>query len=60
MAQVLDRVLSTSFIAALPGEERDRVARGVLGLLDSDEQTAGRDPLSLPYRTDVYSCERLG
>ena len=55
--QVLDRVLSTSFIAALPDDERQQVAQGVLKLLDSDERTAGLERVSLPYRTDAYSCE---
>jgi SAM-dependent methyltransferase len=57
-AQVVDRVVSTSFIAALPDHEARRVADRVLRLLDSDEHPAGREPVTLPYRTDVYSCER--
>jgi SAM-dependent methyltransferase len=57
-AQVLDRVLSTSFIATLPEGEGRRVAGRVLELLDSDQQTAGREPVALPYRTDVYSAAR--
>jgi SAM-dependent methyltransferase len=57
-AQVADRVLSTSFIAALPERERRHVTRRVRDLLDTDPQTAGREPVALPYRTDVYRCAR--
>jgi len=56
--QVLDRVLSTSFIAALDEGDQANVSKGVLHLLDADSETSGRDPVVLPYRTDVYCCER--
>jgi SAM-dependent methyltransferase len=56
--QVLDRVLSTSFIAALPDGPRRGVAERVLDLLDRDPGTAGRDVVRLPYRTDVYATTR--
>jgi len=56
--QVVDRVLSTSFIGALPDPQRGLVARGVQRLLDADPETAGREPVNLPYRTDLYRCER--
>jgi SAM-dependent methyltransferase len=57
--QVLDRVLSTSFIAALGDAERGSVARGVIDLLEADPETAGQDPVVLPYRTDVYQTTRV-
>jgi SAM-dependent methyltransferase len=56
--QVVDRVLSTSFIAALPVPERKDVKAAVVSLLDADPETAGREDLELPYRTDVYRTER--
>jgi SAM-dependent methyltransferase len=55
---VVDRVLSISFIAELPEEERVAVTDEVLAALDRDPDTRGKQEVSLPYRTDVYWCER--
>ncbi len=49
---VVDRVLSISFIAALPQEERDRVADGVRALLPLSDEVV------FPYRTDVWLSRR--
>ncbi|HEX2504852.1 MAG TPA: class I SAM-dependent methyltransferase [Gaiellaceae bacterium] len=56
---VVDRVLSVSFVAALPAEERAQVAMEVSGLLASDPATRGHARVELPYSTDVYWCERV-
>jgi SAM-dependent methyltransferase len=50
---VVDRVLSISFIAALPEEGRRRVAAGVRDLLPP------RDEVAFPYRTDVWRTARM-
>ncbi len=55
---VVDRVLSISFIAELPDRERQAVADRVLAVLDRDPATRGKQEIDLPYRTDVYWCER--
>jgi len=55
---VLDRVLSVSFIAALPEGGRAEVERQVRELLATDPETAGRDEVVMPYRTDVWTAER--
>ncbi|MDP9341763.1 MAG: class I SAM-dependent methyltransferase [Actinomycetota bacterium] len=55
---VVDRALSISFIAALPEEERARVAGEVRALLERDPATRGKQRIAVPYRTDVYWCER--
>jgi SAM-dependent methyltransferase len=55
---VVARVTSVSFIAALPGDERARVADRVRALLAEDPATRGRATVVLPYRTDVFWCER--
>jgi hypothetical protein len=55
---VVARVLSVSFIAALPVGERTQVADEVRTLLAEDPATRGRSTIVLPYRTDVYWCER--
>ncbi len=55
----VDRVFSTSFIAALPEPERARVREQVLRLLDEDPDIGpSAERFTLPYRTDVYWCHR--
>lgn len=55
----VDRVLSTSFIAALPDDEKAEVREQVLRLLDDDPKIGPRaDRFGLPYRTDVQWCTR--
>jgi SAM-dependent methyltransferase len=55
---VVDRLLSISFIAALTGEERKQVGAQVRRLLAEHPDTRAREKFCLPYRTDVYWCER--
>ncbi|GAC1411928.1 MAG: class I SAM-dependent methyltransferase [Actinomycetota bacterium] len=55
---VVERVLSVSFIASLPEAERQSVASRMLGILDTDPQTKGRDTVVLPYNTQLYSWRR--
>jgi SAM-dependent methyltransferase len=55
----VDRVLSTSFIAALPEDERQQIRERVLHLLDEDPRIGPRaERFGLPYRTDVQWCTR--
>jgi len=55
----VDRVLSISFIATMPEDERAAVRDEVLRLLDQDPQIGPRsDRFGLPYRTDVQWCTR--
>jgi SAM-dependent methyltransferase len=55
---LVDRVLSVSFIAELPDEDRQKVIEDVLAAVDRDPTTKGKQEIDLPYRTDVYWCER--
>jgi SAM-dependent methyltransferase len=55
---VVDRVLSISFVATLPGDDRARVADEMLRILATDPATAGRAEIVFPYRTDVWVCDR--
>jgi len=57
---IVDRALSVSFIAALPEEERARVAVKVRSLVASTPELAGRGEVGFPYETCVYWCGRLG
>jgi SAM-dependent methyltransferase len=55
---IVDRVLSTSFIAALPADERARVAAEVRALIAATPALAGRAEVAFPYETRAYRCRR--
>lgn len=56
---IVDRVMSVSFIAALPQREQDAVRTQLQAVIDDTPALAGPE-VEFPYRTDAYSCERLG
>jgi SAM-dependent methyltransferase len=56
---IVDRVLSTSFIAALPSAQRDSVAARVRALIAATPTLAGREEVAFPYETRAYACRRL-
>jgi SAM-dependent methyltransferase len=56
---ILDRVLSVSFIAALPEQEKARVARKLGELIATHPALRGQKTIALPYRTEAYACIRL-
>jgi len=56
---IVDRVISTSFIAALPATERDRVAAEVRKLIANVPDLAGRKEVTMPYVTAAFSCQRV-
>lgn len=55
---VVDRALSVSFISALPEKDREGVAHQVRELLASHPQTRGKTEFEIPYRTEIYWCQR--
>lgn len=55
---IIDRVTSISFISALPVKERESVIAQVRGLLGSHADLKGKAQVDLPYRTDLFWCER--
>ncbi len=57
---VIDRVVSTSFIAALPEAERAIVVERVRALLGRDPSLRSRPIITLPYRTDFFWCAKIG
>lgn len=57
---IVRRVLSTSFIAALPHSERDQVTAQVRALIASEAELAGRDTVAMPYRTVAYLSVKDG
>ena len=52
--EVVDRILSVSFIAVLAEPARAAVAAQLRELLATHPDTRGRAELELPYRTDVF------
>ncbi|MBW3626427.1 MAG: methyltransferase domain-containing protein [Actinobacteria bacterium] len=52
------RVASVSFIAALPGTERADVLERVRTIIATHPELAGRPTFPLPYRTSVFWCRR--
>jgi len=57
---IVDRVLSTSFIAALPATARANVASEVRKLIAATPDLAGREMVAFPYVTRAYGCRRTG
>jgi hypothetical protein len=56
---VVERVASSSFIAALPAATRERVLADVRTLIREHPATRDRGEIGFPYRTDVYVTERV-
>jgi SAM-dependent methyltransferase len=56
---VEDRVGSISFIAALPETNREAVLKQVRELVERESANRAESRISLPYRTDVYTCRRI-
>jgi hypothetical protein len=50
---VINRALSTSFIAALPAQEQQRVRGKIAAVIASDPALAA-DTISFPYLTEFY------
>jgi SAM-dependent methyltransferase len=57
--QFVDRVLSVSYVASAPDDERERVIAEVEEMLDTDPELRGRDEILMPYRTEVFWCAKL-
>jgi hypothetical protein len=55
---VIDRIASISFIGALPSSEKESVLEQVKTLLRRSLETKNQSEIQLPYRTDVYWCQK--
>ncbi|HET7851082.1 MAG TPA: class I SAM-dependent methyltransferase [Pseudolabrys sp.] len=55
---IINRVRSTSFIAALPADEEAKVVAQVRSLIDATPELKGRDVVTMPYVTDAYSMTK--
>ncbi len=56
---VVDRVASISFISALNQEKRSIVLNEVRRLINNHPQTRLQTKIDIPYRTDVFWCEKI-
>lgn len=55
---IVDRVLSVSFIAALPESALREVAQRVRDLIAATPALAGRSEVTFPYQTMAFSCQK--
>ncbi len=55
---VINRMLSSSWIAGLPTAGQAEVIGEVEAILDADPATAGRIEIDIPYVTEIYWCKR--
>ena len=55
---IIDRFLSVSFIAALPADEKAKVAARLRELIATHPGLRGRDIIDFPYLTEAYCCSR--
>jgi len=56
---IIDRILSVSFIAALPAAIRDQIAAQLKDLVDGHPDLRGRERVAFPYRTHAFRCTKL-
>jgi SAM-dependent methyltransferase len=56
---IVDRTLSTSFIAALPARERQGLARRIRALIAATPEIAGKESVAFPYETAAFDCRKL-
>jgi SAM-dependent methyltransferase len=56
---IMDRALSTSFIAALPAAEQE-VVRQEIARIVAAEPSLARDPVAFPYVTELYLFTAVG
>jgi SAM-dependent methyltransferase len=57
---IIDRVRSTSFIAALPEAERSRVEEALRALIDSEPDLRGKSVVTVPYETAAFMAVKQG
>ncbi|WP_315836634.1 class I SAM-dependent methyltransferase [Bradyrhizobium prioriisuperbiae] len=57
---IINRVRSTSFIAALPADQEANVVAQLRDLIASEPTLAGKPELTVPYTTSAFSAEKLG
>jgi SAM-dependent methyltransferase len=56
---IIDRILSVSFMAALPREQRDHVTSQMREIIAQSPELAGRTQVTFPYGTMAFVCTKL-
>lgn len=56
---IVDRVLSISFIAALPDTEREAVMARLRTLIATDPAISGKTEIAVPYTTFAFTAQKL-
>ena len=56
---IIDRIRSTSFIAALPADEEAKVVKELRALIAATPALAGKDVIRVPYNTATYRVEKV-
>ena len=57
---IINRIRSTSFIAALPPEEGAKVVAKLRALIAATPELSGKAEISVPYSTVAYWTEKIG
>ena len=57
---IVDRALSTSFIAALPNADQEVVRGKIAHIVASDPSLAGRNEIAFPYVTELHLFAKQG
>ncbi len=57
---IVDRVLSISFIAALPLAQQQLIETRIGDLIAATPSLAGKDEVTFPYETVAHSCTKAG
>ena len=56
---IVDRLLSVSFISALPDTEREAVVTRLRALIATDPAIAGKAEIAVPYTTFAFTADKL-
>jgi SAM-dependent methyltransferase len=56
---IIDRIMSVSFMAALPPNEQEKVKARLREVIAEYPEIAGKDEVSFPYRTLACVCKKL-
>jgi ubiquinone/menaquinone biosynthesis C-methylase UbiE len=56
---LLKRILSTSFIAALPSEQQTKLIDEIQKMMENEEEVRNLQEFDVPLLTDVYWCSAL-
>ena len=57
---IIERILSVSYVAALPDAEQQRVVEKIRAIIATSPELAGRSDVTFPYRTTAFHCVKVG